>query len=256
MNGLTVIRNYSCFLLLSILVANTPLRAQSSLLIVIQTENNQLFEVKWNGKNYASSASGYLVVPQVGSGNQSLLISFGGELPSEYAFNIVMANESRGFSLRQAIDNSWSVFDLVDLGLTKGSFIEPVVKIITPVRLWETMPATVIPDKPLEKIPVKLVETPVVKTTAPATARPREPMVTAISKIFDKAGNSGIDQVYILTNGSRSDTIALFIPVLTEEIPKTGTNPAALRLGGKSTHLPATARVFAVVRQRNPSFTK
>jgi hypothetical protein len=47
-----------------------------------------------------------------------------------------------------------------------------------------------------------------------------------IQKIFDKMGSTGIDQVYIITNKGKTDTVALFIPDLKEELlkPSAGNN--------------------------------
>jgi hypothetical protein len=256
MKGMNAVRNYCCMIMLCALALETSAQSQSPASIHLQTENNQAFEVKWNGKNFESSASGFLVLPQVAAGNQSFIVVFSGELPAEYTFTIMMQNESKGYSLRQAIDNSWSLFDMIELATLKGVFNEPVAKVTIPSKPEIPIPMPVIADKPVEKIPVKFVETPALKTEPPVVVKPRSPMVTGILKIFDKSGNTGIDQVYVLTNGTRSDTIALFIPALGEEIPKTGTNPAASLPGKNEPIIILADNPPAVIRQRYPSISK
>jgi hypothetical protein len=193
--------------------------AQPLSFIHIQTENDKPYEVAWNGKNYASSANGYLVIPQVPAGKQVLSLSYLDETgtTTECQFTIAMEDKPRGFSLRIGMDNSWSLFDMVDLTLLKGT---PVVKAavpdVTPLLVKEEQPVQKPADQPaVKKEPVVIKEKTVIKPTG-------------ILKIFDKTGTSGIDQVYVISNGAKSDTIALFIPVIAQKNePNTGSNPAA-----------------------------
>jgi hypothetical protein len=255
MNGMKLIRNCCCFIMLCLFALEVSAQGAPLGSIHFQTENNQPFEVRWNGRNFGSSSSGYLVLPQVTAGNQSLVIIFGGAEGGEYTFGLSTQNEPKGYSLRQAIDNSWSLFDMVELTMTKGVFTEPIAKTIIPEKMSAPVQAPAIADKPVEKIPVKFIETPEVKTVQPVITTPKLAALTGILKIFDKSGSTGIDQVYVLTNGIRSDTIALFIPALAEEIPKSGTNPAASSTTKGPPAVILAARAPAI-RQRYPSISK
>lgn len=220
------IRNCSC-LLVSVLLHMIclPAHAQQGGALYIQSEYEQPYELMLNGKTYASSATGYLFIPQTNIGKQKITIRVTGEITSEYQFEIETGEQPRGFSIRQGVDNSWSLFDMVDLTTLQGTAPDPVAK-TEPVLPVNTVMIKVPENQTIEKIPVKFIETPAVKETTPAPVKQKMQGITGILKIFDKSSSGGIDQVYVLSNGTQSDTIALFIPVLNEEIPKSGTSPS------------------------------
>ncbi|NCI51287.1 hypothetical protein GWC95_15265 [Sediminibacterium roseum] len=248
---MNLFRSYCCLIVLCLFVPDASAQEQQPVSVHLQTEFGQPFVVRWNGKKFESSASGYLVLPQVGSGNQSFTVFFNGMEKAEFRYTIAVGNDTKGYTLRQAIDNSWRLFDMVEWATIEGVYIEPAPKEVIAEKPPASIPAPVSEDRPVEKIPVRSVETPAVKTGSPVVARPREPLTTGISKIFDKSGSTGIDQVYVLTNGVRSDTIALFIPVLTEEMPKTGTNPAAvLKHTNQTIDMVAQNREWLATRRR------
>ncbi|MEO7532112.1 MAG: hypothetical protein ABIS69_11895 [Sediminibacterium sp.] len=194
----------------------------------MQTENNQLYEVQWNEKTYASSTTGYLVVPQMPGSNQTLTILFSRETGTKYTFTIEMGNKPRAFSIRQSLNNTWSLFDLVDFSLLQGTPLASLAKTVIISRPNAITPKVVIETKPIDKPTDNPSEPIVVKAEAPQIPK-EKPNTKAIGirKIFDKRSLSGVDQVYVLTIGTRLDTIALFIPVLIGEQPGSDTNPSA-----------------------------
>ena len=107
---------FVCWLLVLIISSSIggKVTGQEVNFIHLQTENNQSFQVSWNGNNFSSSSSGYLVIPQVTAGTHQLLLTFPADLTTEIAFSIVSVDKPRGFSLRQGIDNSWTMFDMID----------------------------------------------------------------------------------------------------------------------------------------------
>lgn len=223
--------------MLCLLFACTALHAQQAGDLYIQTENNLPFQLKWNGKTYLSSGSGSIVVPQLTAGRQSFVIAIGVELVSEFRFEVDMGAAGRAYSLRQSVDNNWSLFDLVDLTLNRS--------LPNPAPAMEMVAGSTPAGKSSEKIPAETVETGSLPTAAPAAPKPagkrKNAVVTAITKIFDKTGSTGIDQVYILNTGARADTIALFIPFL-EELPRAG-NPEGAAIGRGRIMQPAFAAV-------------
>jgi hypothetical protein len=178
---------------------------QQNNFIYLQTENNLPYEAFWNGTVYPSSSGGYLLIPKVPTGEQVLNISFSPDISAPYTFTIMVDDKSRGFSLRQSVDNSWSLFDMVDFSLTRGTIL-----------------VTTIPPEPVK------IQTPVAKAEPPIRKKEKPVTPTNIEKIFDKAGSDGIEQVYILINGEKADTIAVFIPILIETANKqSATNPSS-----------------------------
>lgn len=199
----------SCGLLVTI---TAP--AQPTGFIYLQTENNTSFGVEWNGNVFSSSPTGYLVIPQMPSGDQVLLINFPSSLGNPYSFAVKLSDKPRGFSLRQFINNHWSLVDMVDLSLVPGKELLPEPK---PKPVFEEPAESKVTEPPVLKTP----ELAITKKISPVIRKPIIDRVGEVHKIFDKAGTTGIDQVYILVTGKRSDTIALFIPVLQEPVRQT-----------------------------------
>jgi len=195
-------------------------KAQPSTFIHIQSENNKAYYVTWNNNTYQSTNTGYLVITQVKPGEHNLVIGFPGNGPEEYHFTCTVTDKPRGFSLKQAIDNSWSLFDMVSFAVTTGISKPRQVKTETVVE--EVLEEVNKPAPVIDPV-AKVVPAPVV---AKEQVAPKEkvaektPLVSAIQKIFDKSGPSGIDQVYIVVGKSKTDTIALFIPALQQDAPK------------------------------------
>ena len=219
---------FRLFFLASFCLVSGIINAQQTSFVYMQTENNLPYKVLWNGNNYPSSATGYLVIPQVPPGIHIMVVAFSPGISPDYTFTIPVADKPRGFSLRQSVDNNWSLFDMIDFSLIKGVLAdktpkpEPETKITTePIVqvIPETKPEVKEPAKPVEK-PAVFNETPVVKKEVPVLVKQRLVSTAGIMKIFEKAGATGIDQVYVIVNGVKSDTVALFIPDLKAELPK------------------------------------
>lgn len=197
------------FLCMAALIC-TILHAQQTNFIHIQSEANQPYAVQLNGITYSSSATGYIVIPQVPAGEHILIVGFPRNLFPEYSFICTIADKPRGFTLKQGLDNNWSLFDMVNFTIIKGTLSK---------ELTQALPQSADPviTKPTENITVKPVDIqPVVKKEQATMTVP----VSKIKKIFDKASSGGIDQVYVVINRGKADTVALFIPVLIEDTPK------------------------------------
>lgn len=200
------------------MILGTAAKAQPAGFIYLQSENNTGFQLIWNGNSYPSSPTGYLVVPQMPAGEQVVEISFPGTIWHNSSFTIKMTDKPRGFSLRQTVQNQWVLFDMVSFTEIAGKEILPPAN---PKPVYEELVSPLAEKisvvKPVQKGPEPL---PVKKETTPV-AKVRIPVTTAIRKIFDKGSSSGIDQVYVIITGNRTDTLALFIPVLEPEIRQT-----------------------------------
>lgn len=176
--------------------------AQQTNFIHIQSEGNEPYYVQMNGSVYSSSATGYLVIPQVMVGDHTLVVGFPRNAFPEYAFPCSIADKPRGFSLKQSIDNRWSLFDMVNFTVTRG----------TMASKEQLLAASSNPEEPVLNQPVQ--NKPFVD---PVISNNKRTVTSSIRKIFDKGTSGGIDQVYIVLNGLKADTVALFIPVLEEQ---------------------------------------
>ncbi|MES2006138.1 MAG: hypothetical protein V4450_16595 [Bacteroidota bacterium] len=222
------------------MIAVLPAIAQQPGFIHLQSENNLPYNVQWNGTTLSSSANGYLVIPQVKMGQHTLVISFAPEISAPYTFTLAMGDKPRGFSIRQAVDNTWRLFDLIDYSLVAGKAVPKENK-------------TVLAEEPIappaqEPAIVKTKDTSPVISKVPAVVKVQRPSVE-IKKIFDRESTSGIDQVYVITKSNRSDTIALFIPVLNEHTP--GQLARLLYMPGVETVVPVPVNNNMVVNTRN-----
>ena len=216
--------SFRLFFLASFLFISGIIVAQQTSFVYMQTENNFPYKVLWNGNTYPSSTTGYLVIPRVPPGIHTMVVGFSTGISPDYVFTIPLADKPRGFSLRQSVDNAWSLFDMIDFNLIKGGLAvkttkpEPETKIaVEPIEqdIPEKKPEVKEPLKPAEHI-----ETPIVKKEVSVPVKQRLVSTAGIIKIFEKAGTTGIDQVYVIVNGVKSDTIAVFIPDMKEEQPK------------------------------------
>ena len=186
----------------SVLIWTSAL-AQQTNFIHIQSEGNEPYYVQMNGSLYSSSATGYLVIPQVTAGDHTLVVGFPRNAFPQYAFPCSIADKPRGFSLKQSIDNSWSLFDMVDFTITRGTIASKEQLLAASANPAEPQSN----QTPAEK---KSVIDAVILSNKPT-------VIPGIKKIFDKGSSGGIDQVYIVVNGAKADTVALFIPILEEQ---------------------------------------
>lgn len=196
---------YKYLLLFAAVLFCTISKAQPTNFIHIQSDDNQPYIIQLNGNTYSSSATGYIVIPQVPVGAHTLVVGFPRNLFPEYSFNCTIADKPRGFSLKQGIDNSWSLFDMVNFTVIKGALTskEPALGTVSPVV-----------QIPIETIPAKPVGELIVLKDKPVAPPSR------IQKIYEKVSAGGIDQVYIVVNRGKADTVALFIPVIKGEPTK------------------------------------
>ena len=234
------------FIFFLIVLFHTEVMAQPVGFIHIQNENNLSFQVRWNGNNFPSSPSGYLVIPQVPAGTHQLFLTFPPDLTSEFAFSIIVTDKPRGFSLRLGIDNGWTLFDMIDFSLLKGTsvvkvpqtevianIIEPITPPDTILKVKETISQTdtiakqkLSISQPLSEkkavvvLPKAAAEIPIVLIKQSVNNKSSSAKSSSIQKIFDKTGSTGIDQVFIVVNDGKADTVAIFIPDLKEILPK------------------------------------
>lgn len=85
-------------------------------------------------------------------------------------------------------------------------------------------------------------------------AKVRIPVTTAIRKIFDKGSSSGVDQVYVIMTGNRADTIALFIPVLEQNIRQTAGLGLSKRVDASKTIKSGPLMSRSLFRLQEPLF--
>lgn len=186
--------------------------AQSTHYLFFQTENNQPFYLRIMGATLSSNATGYLLIPKLTDGKYDIQVGFA-KSTTEQAFTFNMEGRDLGFSLKQELDNTWSLFNLVDFSLLRGTTvsiqIEPeivkkdtLVKAEVPVEVKKT-------EREEVKEPIVPAEKPIVKQQIKV-----KPVLPEVSKIYDRSSVDGVDMVFVVKDLTRSDTVILYVPAI------------------------------------------
>lgn len=111
------------FILCALLFLGFGTYAQQNHFIYLQTENNQLFYVKMNGKVISSSSAGYLILPDLPDGTLQLTVGFPkNEFPEE-KFDVGINNKNEGYLLKNLNEKGWVLFNLQSLAIIERSSI-------------------------------------------------------------------------------------------------------------------------------------
>lgn len=107
------------------------------------------------GSTLSSNSTGYLLIPKITDGKYEIHIGFA-QSETEQQFEVTMDGKDVGFSLKQELDNSWSLFNLVDFSQNKGKTVafapkQPVKPEEEPVLVNKIKEE----EKPVEKKEVK-----------------------------------------------------------------------------------------------------
>lgn len=215
---------------LCLLFAVSAGKAQTGGFLYLQSESNLPFEAAYKAQTFHSSATGYLVIPQLPTGMQTVTVDFGTAIAPPHIFHLTIEDKPLGYSIRQSVTNELLLFDLVSNTVLKGDAVllqqvvkEPELLLLpraevakqtvaaTGEKQVPALSAANKPDKQKKQAPAIVVAKQVMHWQNP---------VSGIQKIFDREGADGIDQVYVLAGKNHSDTIALFLPILQEPRPR------------------------------------
>lgn len=173
--------------------------------LFVQTENNQPFYMKIMGSNLSSNATGYLLIPKLTDGEYEIMIGFALS-DKEHKFNFKVDGKDLGFSLKQELDNNWTLFNLVDFSLIKGQSMN-----VQP-KEEKKQPEIVAPIEPAKEVPKEQE----LKTSGKETVQNPKPvrMLPEIKKIYDRVSEDGIDMVFVVSGSPKNDTVILYVPAL------------------------------------------
>ena len=205
----------SIFQLFFLLLATTALHAQQYYFAYVQTDNKQPFYVKVNDKLLSSSASGYVVIPKLITGNYTVTFGFPKEQFPQQTINLNIAAADAGFLLKDFGAKGWGLFNLetmqVAMNNTAGNSTTATAVANDDV-FSNTLSGVANTDLSVPKKPVTVVvpETkPVIvkveeKVSSPAT-------INAIKKINSSSDVDGKSYTYVDNTGAQNDTINVFI---------------------------------------------
>lgn len=202
MNGYLSLFSCKTWCLITGILFFSTVNGQTGHYLFIQTENNQPFYLRLMGANLSSNASGYLLIPKLTNGEYELNFGFA-QSDKEQKFVVKVEGKDLGFSLKQELDNTWSLFNLVDFTLLKGLSVNVQPK--EEKKQPEVEMATE-PVKPISKEPTTVKE--MVPSPKPVKVLPE------IKKIYDRASEEGIDMVFVVSGSPKNDTVILYVPAL------------------------------------------
>lgn len=195
--------------------------AQKTNFIFIQTEPKIPYTVQMGDKTFKSNSSGYLMIPSLPPNEYTLLIGFPQNQFSNQTYKVELKDKDRGFWLKQDLDNSVVLKDQVSLTIIRNAVGSDVSKINYENKTNRTLVDSISTNSKGERIKISNPNlghgTSVVYTAPPKLGPP----ATSVTKTYEKVGVNGINQAFAVLNGSKLDTVFLFIPALddTKDIP-------------------------------------
>jgi hypothetical protein len=190
--------------------------AQKTSFIFILSEQKMPFTVQLGEKIFHSNANGYLLMPSLPANEYTLLVSFPKNQLSNQTFRIELKDKDLGFWLKQDIDNSVILQDQVSLAITKNVIGNEVSKFNYDSKNQKIVIDTLSTNSKGERIKINnpnLGNGTSVTYKAPPKLGPPP---TSVTKTYEKVGVNGVNQAFAILNGSKLDTIFLFIPALDE----------------------------------------
>ena len=173
--------------------------------LFVQTENNQPFYMRIMGTNLSSNGTGYLLIPKLTDGDYEIMIGFALS-DKEHKFNFKVEGKDLGFSLKQELDNNWTLFNLVDFSLIKGQSVNIQSK------EEKKQSEIVAPTEPAKEVP----KDEDLKTSGKEKVQNLKPVkvLPEVKKIYDRVSEDGIDMVFVVSGSPKNDTVILYVPAL------------------------------------------
>lgn len=190
--------------------------AQKTSFIFILSDQKMPFTVQLGEKTFHSNANGYLLIPSLPANEYTLLVSFPKNQLSNQTFRVELKDKDRGFWLKQDIDNSVILQDQVSLAVIKNAVGDDVSRLNYDSKTQKTFIDTISTNLKGERIKINnpnLGNGTSVTYKAPPKLGPPP---TSVTKTYEKVGVNGVNQAFAVLNGSKLDTIFLFIPALEE----------------------------------------
>jgi hypothetical protein len=195
--------------------------AQKANFLFIQSEPKIPFIVQMGDKIFKSNTAGYLKIPSLPPNDYSMVVSFPNNQFSNQTYLVELKEKDRGFWLKQDLDNTMVLQDQVSLAVTKNAVGKDLSKINYDSKTQKTVIDTLSTNSKGERIKISNPNlgngTSVIYKPAPKLGPPP----TSVTKTYEKVGVNGINQAFAVLNGSKLDTVFLFIPALddTKDIP-------------------------------------
>lgn len=162
----------SIFIVIALFICQVRPHAQDRFFLYVQTDNEQAFYARVQGRTLSSSASGYLILPRISDSSLTLTIGFPRRLYPEQTFHIRNIRSDKGFALKNTPDKGWILTDMQGSVTLLASSAEAPRASESPARSsadpFSELLSTVINDSTLS-------ETPIVRNTPEPISKPELP---------------------------------------------------------------------------------
>ena len=201
--------------LVSMLLLNTALHAQQYYFAYVQTDNKQPFYLKMNDKVLSSSASGYVVIPKLSSGNYSVTFGFPKDQFPQQTINLNIASADAGFLLKDFGAKGWGLFNLetMQVAMNNSAGNSAIIPTTSNQDVFSnTLAGAANTDLSVAKKPAPVVVEEVKPLIVKEAAKVIKPATeNAIKKINTSSDVDGKSYTYVDHTGMQNDTINVFI---------------------------------------------
>ena len=214
--------------LILLLLLNTALHAQQYYFAYVQTDNKQPFYLKMSDKVLSSSASGYVVIPKLSSGNYSVTFGFPKDQFPQQIINLNIASADAGFLLKDFGAKGWGLFNLETMQVAMSNSAGNSGTITTATNedvFSNTLSGAANTDVSVTKKPAPVVFEDLKKVVVKEETKNIKPVnENTIKKINTSSDVDGKSYTYVDRTGINIDTINIFIAsnkiIIPAETPK------------------------------------
>lgn len=203
--------------------------AQTNYFIYVENSTKQPFSITYNGLTYTGNS--HIILSKLKPGSHPLTFTIPGNKP--FTITPFLQDEDLGFILRNNND-SWQLQNInTKLILTENN-VEPEKTVEPPTEISKSMlndakkTEEIIETRAEEVEPKKVEDKPIINpTTTPKPTKTTVDLITPktnlpkIRKAFENITKGGVDQIYIVPNGNKLDTVAIYLPSEPKPIKET-----------------------------------
>ncbi|MGC8751743.1 DUF4476 domain-containing protein [Hydrotalea sp.] len=226
--------------------------AQNYHFVYLQSANRQPYTVQLNEQNYASTVGGYMIIPRLMPGNHQIQLQWQQNPSLILNFNIPVTDQDAGYNLSKGENGNWQLTglsnELVIAATMPSNSESSTVAQTTQIQNNNIADSSTNNKSASNKAASNTATTvkPLKANTAEANSTNSSTVSNTndvsikkqvmpkqvtratnngnVAKTFERMGAEGLDQIYVVQGVSKSDTIAVFIPL--KQAPKAEVKPA------------------------------
>lgn len=185
---------------------------QQTYFAYLQTENRQPFYVKMNNQRFSSTASGYVIIPNLTGGKHDLQIGFPKNEWGEQSVSMDLEQKDQGYLLKQFGDKGWGLFNLQSFaiamatGKNNGEAVSPAS---ADAGEFAGMLSNVVKDPGIAKAEERNAVQK--NATEKPAEKPREVPAAKVVKRSQTITPEGIRMEYTVPNNGKMDTVSILV---------------------------------------------